>query len=99
MTEKIDIKDYRITDQDILVDLRDRTVFNFGTIPGAVNIPVDEIDKLYLLPQSKRIVLFCQKGEISSDIADLLDENGFKTAELLGGYREYLKNNMLLQIN
>ena len=28
-----------------------------------------------------------------------LDENGFKTAELLGGYREYLKNNMLLQID
>ena len=95
MTEKIDVNELRLTDDDILVDMRDNSLFSFGTIPGAVNIPVDEIDKLYSLPKNKRIVLFCQKGEISSDIAELLDDNGFRTAELAGGYREYLKHSMM----
>ena len=90
MIQKIPITDYHPQDNDILVDLRDRTVFSFGTLAGAVNIPMDAIEKLYTLPKDKRIVLFCQKGDYSAEIAELLSDNDYEVADLTGGYRAWL---------
>ena len=72
MIQKIPITDYHKQDDDILIDLRDNTVFSFGTLTGAVNIPMNDIEKLYALPKDKRIVLFCQQGDYSAEIAELL---------------------------
>jgi len=91
MTEIIPIEQYHITDNDILIDLRDSRSFSFGSLNGAVNISFDEIEKLYALPQDKRIVLFCQSGDYSSEIAELLSDNGYDTVDLEGGWRRYIK--------
>lgn len=90
MIEKIPASEYNICENDVLVDLRDYDLFSFGTIEGAINIPADKIDELYSLPEDKRIVLFCQTGDFSSKIAQLLSENGYNVADLTGGYREWL---------
>ena len=82
---------------DILVDIRDKTMFGFGSISGAVNIPVDNIKELYRLPKDKDIYLFCQAGEISGEIAELLSDAGYSACNLTGGYREYLRQQMLEQ--
>ncbi len=94
MIQKIHITDYKKSENDVLVDLRDKTLFSFGTIGGAVNIPSDEIGKLYDLPKEKRIVLFCQIGDYSAEIAELLSDNGYQVADLEGGYREWLADCM-----
>ena len=82
---------------DILVDIRDKTMFGFGSISGAVNIPVDNIKELYKLPKEKDIYIFCQAGEISGEIAELLSDAGYNACNLTGGYREYLRQQMLEQ--
>lgn len=92
MIEKISADKYTITEGDILVDLRERTLFSYGTIEGAVNIPADDIARLYTLPKDKRIVLLCQSGDFSAEIAMLLDDNGYNVADLEGGYRRWLVN-------
>lgn len=84
-------------ESDILVDIRDRTMFEFGTISGAINIPVDNIVELYKLPKGNDIYLFCQAGEISGEIAELLSDAGYNACNLTGGYREYLRQQMLEQ--
>ncbi len=76
---------------DILVDLRSESMYAFGTVPGAINIPVERIGELYELPKEKTICLFCQVGEISGQFAELLSDAGYDTCNLTGGYREYLK--------
>lgn len=85
------------SENDILVDIRDRTMFGFGSISGAVNIPVDNIKELYRLPKENDIYLFCQAGEISGEIAELLSDAGYNACSLTGGYREYLRQQMLEQ--
>ncbi len=90
MIEKISIEKYIKTENDILIDLRDKTVCSFGSLPEAVNIPMEEIEKLYSLPKNKRIVLFCQKGDYSGEIAELLSDNGYNVADLTGGYRKWI---------
>ena len=89
------MSDYYKQENDILVDLRDKVTYSFGSINGAVNIPVDEIDRLYTLPKDKRIVLFCQSGDSSAEIAALLSELDYNIADLSGGYREYVKTKLL----
>ena len=78
-------------DGDILVDLRSESMYAFGTVPGAINIPVERIGELYELPKEQTICLFCQVGEISGQFAELLSDAGYDTCNLTGGYREYLR--------
>ena len=99
MIQKISITDYHKQDDDILIDLRDNTVFSFGTLTGAVNIPMNDIEKLYALPKNKRIVLFCQQGDYSAEIAELLSDNDYNVADLTGGYREWLVSCALSGVN
>lgn len=79
---------------DILVDLRESSLYEFGTLPKAINIPIDKIEELYRLPHGRRICLFCQTGELSGEIAELLSDNGYDTVNLKGGYREYLRRSL-----
>ena len=99
MMREMNIWDYvkNSGENDILVDIRDSTVFGFGSISGAVNIPVDNIKELYRLPKDRDIYIFCQAGEISGDIAELLSDAGYNACNLTGGYREYLRQQMLEQ--
>ncbi|MCD8181056.1 MAG: hypothetical protein LUF26_06205 [Firmicutes bacterium] len=85
-----DIKniDFRTTR---LVDVRSQTVYSFGSIPGAINIPATEMQRLYELPKDKKIYVFCQKGEISGDITEILLDAGYDAYELKCGYLGYLK--------
>ncbi len=77
---------------DILVDLRSSTLYRFGTVPGAVNIPVERIGELYRLPKEKPVFLFCQYGEISRQFAELLSDAGYDACHLAGGYQAYLRD-------
>lgn len=93
MIQEINIWDYITarSEGDILIDLREETVYRFGTISGAVNIPISRIGQLYGLPKDKKIYLFCQSGDVSGEIAELLSDNGYQAYNLTGGYREYLR--------
>ena len=53
------------TRDQIIVDIRSKSLFKEGTIPGAINIPMDRINELYELPMDRKICLLCHIGEIS----------------------------------
>lgn len=93
MIQEMDICEYiKIrSKEDILIDLRERLMFEFGTVPGAVNIPLESIKELYRLPKDQNIYVFCQTGEISAEIVELLSDAGYNAFNLIGGYREYLR--------
>ncbi len=101
MINEIDICDYissrSETDDDILVDIREKLIYEFGSLPGAVNIPIDDIRLLYHLPKDKTVYVFCQSGEISGEIAELLSDAGYTAYNLTGGYLEYLRNHIGLK--
>ena len=94
MVQEIDILEYleNRRDDDILIDLREELSFRYGSLPGAVNIPIDRIQELYQLPTDRNIYLFCQAGEISAEMAELLSDIGCRAFNLSGGYRKYLRS-------
>lgn len=94
MIKEIGISDYlrERSENDILVDLRSKIMYELGTIQGAINIPTENIKELYKLPKDKNICLFCQIGEISGEFAELLSDSGYNVYNLIGGYREYMQD-------
>lgn len=88
------IKEHPDDENAVLVDIRDKLLYEFGSVPGAVNIPMDHLSLLYELPKDKTVYVFCQSGEISSEIAELLSDAGYTAYNLTGGYREYLRNHI-----
>lgn len=72
-----------------LVDVRSPEEFVLGTLPGAINIPVDQIRARVGELEGRDIVVTCQVGQRGHVAALLLNELGFHAKNLDGGYRTW----------
>ena len=73
-----------------LVDVRSAAEHAGGAIPGAVDIPVDELRaRSGELAADRPVVVHCQVGARGSVAAQLLRQLGFDVANLDGGYRTW----------
>lgn len=74
-----------------LLDVREPVEVEMGAIPGAVNIPLNQIrDRLDELPKDREIVTYCQIGLRAYIAARILMQNGFTAVKnLSGGYKTY----------
>lgn len=74
-----------------LLDVRDPVEFQLGSIPGAVNIPVNELrGRLAEIPKNQEIIVFCQVGLRAYVAARILLQNGFeRVRNLSGGYKTF----------
>jgi rhodanese-related sulfurtransferase len=62
----------------LLVDVRTPAEFAEGTVAGAINIPVDEIESsLDAIPRDREVVVFCRSGNRSSRAKSILNEHGY----------------------
>lgn len=74
----------------LLLDVRTAAEFARGTIPGAVNIPLEELrDRLGELPAGRELWVFCQVGQRGYFATRLLLQRGFSARNLSGGYATY----------
>jgi rhodanese-related sulfurtransferase len=74
----------------LLLDVRTPAEFAAGHIPGAVNVPVDEMrGRVGELPRGRRVVVYCQVGQRGYLATRLLRQEGFEAANLSGGYKTY----------
>lgn len=69
-----------------LVDVRTPGEFAAGHIPGALNIPVQQLDARMseLLPKDEPVVVYCRSGHRSGTAARLLKNAGFNAVRDLG---------------
>lgn len=85
-------------DKVFLLDCRTPAEFAMGTIPGAVNIPLDELrNRLEELPKDKPVYEFCQVGLRGYIAYRILSQNGFEVYNLSGGYKSYAQARELYQ--
>ena len=78
-------------DKVMLIDVRAEEEFSFGTLPGAVNMPLDDLrNRLQDIPRSVPVVLFCAvglRGYLAQRI--LLGAGYDNVRNLLGGSKTY----------
>jgi rhodanese-related sulfurtransferase len=74
-----------------LVDVRSAAEFAAGHVPGAVNIPMEEIEsRLDDLERGRPIVLICQSGKRARIAAGLLEPCQLETVVLEGGTKAWM---------
>lgn len=75
----------------MLIDVRTPEEFGRGSIPGAVNIPVDNLrSRLSEVPAGKDIYVFCQVGLRGYLAQQILLQSGYKDVKnLSGGYNTW----------
>lgn len=72
-----------------LVDVRTAEEYAAGSIPGAVNIPVDDLrERLHEVPDGP-VIVHCQVGQRGHTAARILAQHGRDVRNLDGGYRTW----------
>ena len=69
-----------------LIDVRTAAEYGRGSIPGAINIPVDEIRERRSEIETHDLLVNCQVGQRGHTASLLLKELGFNAVNLDGGY-------------
>lgn len=74
----------------VLVDVRSPAEFSRGAIPGALNLPLDELrDRAVELP-NEVLIVHCQVGQRGHTAARLLAQLGHDVRNLDGGYKTWM---------
>lgn len=78
-------------DKLLMVDTRTAEEYSFGTIPGAVNIPLDDLrERIAEIPKNQPVVVFCAVGLRGYLAQRILMGNGYENIRnLSGGYKLY----------
>jgi rhodanese-related sulfurtransferase len=85
------IEEYRAQGYELL-DVRSAVECGRGMIPGAINIPVDEIRERQTELKNKNILVNCQVGLRGHTGSMLLKELGFNAVNLDGGYQTWINS-------
>jgi rhodanese-related sulfurtransferase len=73
-----------------LVDVRTPQEYTDGHIPGAVNLPVDDLrTRLGELPRDRQIAVYCQVGQRGYLATRILKQAGLRAANVGGGYKTF----------
>lgn len=74
-------------DQYILVDVREEGEFNGGSVNGAINLPLSNLQhELTGLNRSKTLIVFCKSGVRATAAISVLKKNGFEKTINGGSY-------------
>jgi NADPH-dependent 2,4-dienoyl-CoA reductase/sulfur reductase-like enzyme/rhodanese-related sulfurtransferase len=75
-----------------LLDVRSKSEFAAGSIPGAINIPVDELRERIGEVPTHDVLVLCQVGQRGHTATLLLNELGISAKNLDGGYRTWVNS-------
>ena len=73
-------------EQIILLDVRTEGEYNAEYIPGAINIPLSDLEnRIEELDKSKMIIVYCQSGSRSRTASETLAQHDFIVYNMEGG--------------
>ncbi|MBI4650017.1 FAD-dependent oxidoreductase [Candidatus Desantisbacteria bacterium] len=81
----------RLTGEEFLLDVRTPAEFKRGSVPGSVNIPLDELrERINEIPKNKKTAVFCQSSVRAHNAVRILMQNGYDAYNLSGSYATYI---------
>lgn len=73
-------------DEVVLLDVREDWELAIAKVPGIVHIPMGEVPaRLQELDINKEVVVLCRSGRRSLDVAQFLQQHGYRSSNLTGG--------------
>jgi rhodanese-related sulfurtransferase len=81
-----------------VLDLRPQDDFGEGHIPGASNVDPDELDIVIGdLSREEPVIVVCQEGKRSAEVAERLRNEGFDSASIKGGMSSWVGEKLPVQ--
>ncbi len=74
-----------------LIDIRDNYLFNIGSIPNAINIPMNLLitNPSNYLTKNEIYYIYCNRGINSKKACEVLTNLGYNVVNIIGGYFSY----------
>ena len=77
-------------DRPWLLDVRTPQEFSAGSLPEALNIPVDDLrSRITEVPNGRPVAVYCQVGQRGYIATRILRQHGYEAANIGGGYKTY----------
>ena len=87
-----DIEKLRVEKRAILVDIRPKKDYREGHWEGAISYPEEDVeDYSRVLVKRRPIILYCQHGGSSMQLARTLGRSGYEVGSVVGGYEAMKK--------
>ncbi|WP_304426877.1 rhodanese-like domain-containing protein [uncultured Adlercreutzia sp.] len=85
------VREYRDTEGAVLLDVRTPQEFAEGRVPGSVNIPLQELNRVAAAVPDPATPLFvyCLSGGRSGQAVSALQSAGYTTVKNIGGMSGY----------
>ena len=79
-----------LSNDAIIIDVRDAGRFQNGHIPMAINLPLDRIERGQVnFPKSRVLIVYCDTGGSSIQAARILSNMGYRVINCIGGLKNY----------
>jgi sulfur-carrier protein adenylyltransferase/sulfurtransferase len=92
----------RETDSPVLVDVRERSEWDEGYIPGAIHIPRGHLESRIeraVPDRDATVIVYCASGSRSAFAAKALEELGYENvASLQGGFGDWKRNGFPFEV-
>jgi rhodanese-related sulfurtransferase len=74
----------------VALDVRERSEWGHGRIPGALQVPMAELPaRLSLLPHDRTLIAVCRSGNRSGHVTQALQRRGYRSENLEGGLKAW----------
>ena len=82
-------EEWAAENEGILLDIREPNEWKLGTLPGALLIPMSELqNRIDEIPRDRPILCICRSGARSQQVAAFLKFNGYdRVANMVGGMK------------
>ncbi|WP_054252914.1 rhodanese-like domain-containing protein [Neofamilia massiliensis] len=88
LDQALALKEY-LSDKITIIDVRTPEEYQGGHLPGAINIPVDNLANEIREDLDQVIVVYCQSGRRSEAASEILKDLGYKVVLDGGGISSY----------
>ena len=85
------VEEYRAHEGAVLIDVRTPEEYAEGHIPGSVNVPLQQIDRVAsaLADKTKTVFVYCRSGARSSQAVAFMKQMGYTEVHNIGGILNY----------
>lgn len=85
------LEEYRAREGAVLLDVRTPEEYREGHIPGSVNVPLQQIDKVTSAVADKDMTVFvyCRSGARSNQAVAFMKQMGYTEVHNIGGILDY----------
>ena len=85
------LEEYRAREGAVLLDVRTPEEYREGHIPGSVNVPLQQIDKVTsaVADKDKTVFVYCRSGARSSQAVAFMKQMGYTEVHNIGGILDY----------